>query len=114
MPRPKSEMSEKNLIEMVKIFLPKSNWVAQKRFYYDETNRKKYYQVDCFSEKLGIVWEYEGPNHYNDVWKLKRDIERQNYFVNKGYIFHRWPYWLQLTKDIAKHFFRKSTLINIK
>ena len=29
---------------------------------------------------MKIIWEYEGPDHYQDVWKLKRDSERQSFF----------------------------------
>jgi hypothetical protein len=54
---------------------------------------------------MKIIWEYEGPDHYENVWKLKRDEERAEYFTNIGYKFLRWPYWLQLTKDVAKHYF---------
>ena len=61
--------------------------------------------VDCYSDKMKIIWEYEGPDHYENVWKLKRDEERAEYFTNLGYKFLRWPYWLQLTKDVAKHYF---------
>ena len=46
--------------------------------------------------------------HYENVWKLKRDEERAQYFENIGYKFLRWPYWLQLTKDVAKYYFEKS------
>ena len=61
--------------------------------------------VDCFSDKMKIIWEYEGPDHYENVWKLKRDEERAHYFEKLGYKFLRWPYWLQLTKVVAKHYF---------
>ena len=54
---------------------------------------------------MKIIWEYEGPDHYEDVWKLKRDSERQSFFEDAGYQFLRWPYYLQLTKDVAVHFF---------
>ena len=54
---------------------------------------------------MKLIWEYEGPDHYEDVWKLKRDSERQSFFEDAGYQFLRWPYYLQLTKDVAVHFF---------
>ena len=38
-------------------------------------NKRKYYMVDCYSDKMKIIWEYEGPDHYENVWKLKRDEE---------------------------------------
>ena len=105
---PKGEMSEANLLALVKIFLPCNDWLSQKRFNYDPKNKRRFYKVDCFSEALKTVFEYEGPDHYNDVWKLRRDEERKTYFEDMGYKFFRWPYYLQLTEDVAKHFFRDS------
>ena len=74
------EMSESNLLLLCQIFHPNSKWESQKRFYYDQENKRKFYAVDVYSEDKRIVWEYEGPNHYNDVWKVKRDNERKEYF----------------------------------
>ena len=95
---PKGEMTEKNLLITAKIFWPNGEWGSQKRFAYDPKNKRKYYMVDCYSDKMKIIWEYEGPDHYENVWKLKRDEERAEYFTNLGYKFLRWPYWLQLKR----------------
>lgn len=105
---PSGEMTEKNLLLLAKTFFPNAAWSGQKRFYYDPSNKRRFYKVDCFSETLKTVWEYEGPDHYNNVWKLKRDSERKEYFENLGYTFLRWPYYLQLTMDVAKHFFNEN------
>ena len=101
---PSAEMSEKMLLQVCQIFWPEHAWDAQERFYYDAGNRRKYYKVDCVSTTMKLVWEYEGPDHYGDVWKLKRDEERAAYFLSSGFTFLRWPYYLQLTPDVAHHF----------
>ena len=49
--KPNGEMSEKNLIEIAKIFFDKSNIKTQIRFKYDKTNNRKFYAVDCLIEK---------------------------------------------------------------
>lgn len=103
--RPTGEMTEANLLIVANIFWPKGEWDKQKRFYYDPVNRRKFYKVDCCSETMKMIWEYEGPDHYENVWKLKRDAERQSYFEATGYRFLRWPYYLQLTRDVARHYF---------
>ena len=103
--RPTGEMTEANLLIVASIFWPEGEWDKQKRFYYDPVNRRKFYKVDCYSETMKMVWEYEGPDHYENVWKLKRDTERQSYFEAAGYRFLRWPYYLQLTRDVARHYF---------
>ena len=61
--QPIGEMNEENLLVVSEIFWPTGDWVTQKRFYYDETNKRKFYKVDAFSKIKNIVWEYEGPNH---------------------------------------------------
>ena len=106
--KPMGEMTEKNLLKTVSIFWPEGNWQAQVRFNYDPCNKRKYYLVDCCSVEKKIVFEYEGPDHYENVWKLRRDEQRAEYFFQKGYSFLRWPYYCQLTKDVAKHFFKES------
>ena len=108
---PTGEMTEKNLLFLAKTFFPDDYWIGQKRFYYDPSNKRRFYKVDCFSETRKTIWEYEGPDHYNNVWKLKRDKERKEYFENLGYTFLRWPYYLQLTMDVARHFFEQSFTI---
>ena len=35
---------------------------------------------------------------------MKRDEERAAYFLSSGFTFLRWPYYLQLTPDVAHHF----------
>ena len=107
---PKGEMNEKNLLETLKIFLPSEDWTTQKRFKYDPDNKRKFYQVDAVSISKNIIWEYEGPDHYENVWKLKRDNERKKFFENLGFKFYRWPYFVQLTKDIAKYYFKSNSL----
>jgi hypothetical protein len=113
MHEPKGEMTEKSLVQVAEIFLSGGDWNSQKRFYYDPTNKRRFYKVDCVSEKWNTVLEYEGPRHYDNVWKLQRDEERRNYFENKGMTFLRWPFYCQLTEDVARHFF-KSTFSKIK
>jgi len=106
--RPNGEMDERKLLETLKIFIPAKDWQTQKRFKYDPDNKRKFYQVDAVSIHKKIIWEYEGPDHYENVWKLKRDNERKLFFENEGFKFFRWPYFVQLTKDIAKHYFKDN------
>jgi len=106
--KPIGEMLERNLVGVLKIFNPDCEWETQKRFLYDPENKRKYYKVDAVSEVKKIIWEYDGPNHYNDTWKFQRDLDRDHYFLNLGYTVKRWSYYCQLTKDIAKNLFDKD------
>lgn len=102
---PTGEMSEQNLVNVASILRPNNQWESQQRFYYDKSNKRRYYKVDCISYDGKIVIEYEGPNHYIDVWKALRDDARQQFFITAGYSFFRWPYYLQLTKSVAEYYF---------
>jgi hypothetical protein len=102
---PKGEMNEAVLVDVASILMPDFHWESQKRFNYDPSNRRKYYQADCVSIDAKVVIEYEGPNHYCDVWKNRRDNERLSFFEFQGFTFLRWPYYCQLTRALAKHFF---------
>jgi len=103
--KPTGEMSEKNLVKVASILRPDNKWDSQQRFYYDKSNKRRYYQVDCISYDGKIVIEYEGPSHYIDVWKSLRDDARKKFFIAAGYTFFRWPYYLQLTRSVAEHYF---------
>ena len=43
--QPTGEMSETMLLVVSEIFWPTGDWERQKRFYYDETNKRKFYKV---------------------------------------------------------------------
>jgi hypothetical protein len=103
--KPNGEMNERKLVQLCEIFWPDFEWSGQHRFDYDPGNRRKYYKVDCCSPVRKTVWEYEGPEHYQNVWKLKRDKERKEWFTGQSWTFLRWPYFCQLTRDVARHFF---------
>lgn len=103
--KPTGEMSEKNLVKVASILRPDNKWESQQRFYYDKSNKRRYYKVDCISYDGKIVIEYEGPNHYIDVWKSLRDDARKKFFISAGYTFFRWPYYLQLTRSVAEYYF---------
>jgi hypothetical protein len=106
--KPIGEMLERNLIGVLEIFYPNAIWETQKRFAYDPENKRKFYKVDVISNEQKVVWEYDGPNHFNDTWKFQRDLDRDIYFDNLGYKVKRWPYFCQLTRDVAKHYFGKD------
>ena len=70
-------------------------------------------EADYFIEKLGLVFEFDGPDHYNNPFKMIRD--ERKYIALKSIkkngkkviiIIIRIPYYYQLTKDVAKFVFR--------
>lgn len=99
------EMHEKALSKVARLLRPEFVWEEGKRFYYDPSHKRRFYEVDCVTVDGKIALEYEGPNHYCDVWKGVRDDNRADYFDRSGFDFKRWPYYCQLTREVAQHFF---------
>ena len=99
---------EKKIVESAKIFYNRSLVESQKSFYYDPTDKRKKYVVDCLVEKRKVIIEYDGPVHYNNIWKIKRDQKRNQYFNDLGYRVIPFPYYCALTRDMAKYLFGKK------
>lgn len=100
-----NQMTEAALVKVAALLRPEYEWRSQVKFHYDDTNKRRFYKVDCVSLDGKIVIEYEGPDHYCHIWKSLRDDHRRQYFINNGFQFKRWPYYCQLNKDTAFYFF---------
>jgi hypothetical protein len=53
-----------------------------------------------------IAFEYDGPDHYDKVANHERDLRKNSLCKEEGINLVRWPYYFQLTKDVARHIFR--------
>ena len=67
---------------------------------------------DYFIEKLGLVFEFDGPVHYQNTFKMLKDQKKYNKLDSielngepKIIRVIRIPYYWQLTKDVAKYMF---------
>ena len=70
-------------------------------------------EPDYFYESLGLIFEFDGPDHYNNSYKIMKD---ENKYKNLKYIqkngngvvfkIIRIPYFVQLSKDVAKFLFK--------
>ena len=78
--------------------------------FYKEANRKSSFRADLFFnfEKRKIVFEYNGWHHYTDHFKMDRDERKKDAFQKQNIEIYTFPYYLQLTKDIAKYLFKKN------
>ncbi len=104
------------LFEIINTFIPeKENGKIQVRKTLKKLGleAKSNIEPDYFIESLGLVFEFDGPNHYTDSFKVMKD-ERKfkglEHIRKNGKNFNiriiRIPYYLQLTKDVAKFIFR--------
>lgn len=63
------------------------------------------FKLDHCNLPLNVAYEYDGPEHYCEVGHIERDIRKNESCAAAGIILKRWPYYFQLTRDLAKHFF---------
>ena len=116
-----SELSNETLGDLLSVFFDKkiesstpdqTNIVKEfKVEYFDQTSqRKSHFIIDYFltHKETKIAFEYDGPEHYNNVNKIERDQRKKKKLLELGYKVICVPYYLQLTKDIAKHFFSED------
>ena len=104
------------LMELIKVFIPEKKYgkiQARKTLKQLGYEAKSNIEPDYFIESLGLIFEFDGPNHYNDSFKVMKD-ERK--YSNLEYIrkngnnvvirIIRIPYYVQLSKDVAKFIFK--------
>ena len=64
---------------------------------------------DVYIEELKLAFEFDGNPHYDNPFKIVR-VERKEEFYKKNNIkVVNWPYYVNPTKDLMKHFFGKVT-----
>jgi len=103
-----AQMSEKNLGILIETFLE----VDLK----DDTkilNNKKIpgnrdginFRPDFTLLDEKIIFEFDGHMHYQHPFHIEADKIKKKEIVHLGYKRIRWPYYFQLTKDVAKFIF---------
>ena len=97
--------------EFFKTEIASDSWKSEKRFPLKDGSHS-YFKVDGYNECLGnkcrgIIWEYDGPRHYNDEKIVERDKRRKDFFISKGYEFIAIPYFCTLTKAVTRHYLEK-------
>ena len=113
-----SELTNQTLGDLLSVFFDKkieqskpdqTNIFKEFRVeYFDQTSqRKSHFIIDYFltHKETKIAFEYDGPEHYNNVNKIERDQRKKKKLSELGYKVICIPYYLQLTQDIAKHLF---------
>jgi hypothetical protein len=63
------------------------------------------FSLDIYFPECGVALEYDGPDHYDKVANHERDLRKNQLCFEKNIKLIRWPYYFQLTKDVAKFIF---------
>ena len=90
------QMTVNNLKVISKLFLEKNN-VSE--------HKLAKFSLDIYFPEDQIAFEYDGPDHYDKVANHERDLRKNQLCLSEGIRLVRWPYYFQLTKDVARYLF---------
>jgi hypothetical protein len=90
------QMTVNNLKVVSKLFLEKNN-VSE--------HKLARFSLDIYFPEDKIAFEYDGPDHYDKVSNHERDLRKNQLCLTEGIRLVRWPYYFQLTKDVARYLF---------
>jgi len=63
---------------------------------------------DYRCERLKLIIEFDGLQHYQKPERIKADIENQKLYESCGYKVVRIPYFIQLSNDVVKQMFGRD------
>ena len=92
----KKEMTVGHLKEVSSLFLDKAG-VSE--------HKLARFSLDIYFPEDRIAFEYDGPDHYDKVANHERDLRKNKLCLSEGIKLVRWPYYYQLTRDVAKYLF---------
>ena len=65
-------------------------------------------RLDYRCERLQLIIEFDGLQHYQKPECIKADIENQKLYESYGYKVVRIPYFIQLSNDVVKQMFGRN------
>ena len=104
------------LNEYLKVIFPNvDDWVHDKALGLTVNNKVCRKRPDYRSEKLKMIVEFDGIQHYTMPDRIKNDVLSTKFYERLGYKVVRIPYFIQLTNKAVKYFFNvdvKEPLFN--
>ena len=104
------------LNEYLKVIFPDiDDWVHDKALGLTVNNKVCRKRPDYRSEKLKMIVEFDGIQHYTMPDRIKNDVLSTKFYESLGYKVVRIPYFIQLTNKAVKYFFNvdvKEPLFN--
>ena len=104
------------LNEYLKVIFPNvDDWVHDKALGLTVNNKVCRKRPDYRSEKLKMIVEFDGIQHYTMPDRIKNDVLSTKFYESLGYKVVRIPYFIQLTNKAVKYFFNvdvKESLFN--
>lgn len=97
------------LEEYLKVIFPEVNdWVHDQRAGLSYKGKKLQTRPDYRSEKLKLIIEFDGIQHYTKPDVILKDNEKVGVYTLLGYKVVRIPYFIQLTNNTVKRMFGVS------
>ena len=98
------------LDEYLKCIFPDINdWIHDKvTGLVDEKGKKRKYRPDYRSEKLKMIIEFDGLDHYRSPDHCINDKNKEKFFRKNGYKVIRIPYFIQLTNKAVSCLFGRN------
>lgn len=107
-----AEMTEQSLIDVVKIFfnISRDNEIITNKMLPEFKEKKEYFNYHAFRPDITLpeyrlVFEYDGYMHYQHPFDIEKDRIKMQILEELGYKRIRWPYFFQLTKEVAYFIF---------
>jgi len=94
-------LTEKNLGEFLKEFLPSSEIIHDKKV----PNSNVSYRPDYRIENIKLIIEYNGHHHYTIPENILNDYKKREAYESMGYIVKSIPYWIQLRVNTIHYLF---------
>ena len=89
--------------------IKRSEWVHDKCI----SGSGKRCRPDYRCEKIKLIIEFDGLQHYQQPDKILKDIENQIFYEGLGYTVVRIPYFIQLTNSVVKKMFGRDVTTNL-
>jgi len=81
--------------------IPPSEWFHDKTI--ERSSRR--IRPDYRCERLKLMIEFDGVQHYQKPERIKADVENQRLYEELGYKVVRIPYFIQLSNDVVRQMF---------
>jgi len=94
------------LEEYLKVIFPEiDDWIHDKVIEKLVSNKKRRIRPDYRSEKLKLIIEFDGIQHYTKPDIIEKDIKNTEIYEKLGYKVVHIPYFIQLSKKAVKTLF---------
>jgi len=67
------------------------------------------FRPDVYIKELKLAFEFDGNPHYDNPFKIIKVERKEQFYKKNGIKVINWPYYVNPTKDLMKHFFGKVT-----